>query len=182
VVLVLLFAIRGFLRGTVAQVFVVIGVVSGLWAAGAVSHWLGEHWRGAQPAIVYFTLRWLVAALAGLALAALFQWWGDRLGQTIRETPFGWVDRGGGLLVGAALGVVVGAFVLLGALSLDYPRGPRNAAAHSRVTKPTMSAAAGVCALGERYVPGSQWLRQRFLAAKRRAIRIREAEVSAHRG
>ncbi|MEK7824000.1 MAG: CvpA family protein [Candidatus Eisenbacteria bacterium] len=174
-VLVLLFAIGGFLRGTIAQVFVVLGVLTGLWAAVFVSGWVGTHWHGARPAVAFLALRWLVAALAGLAVAALLQWWGDRLGKAVREGPLGWLDRGGGLVVGAGLGAIVGSFVLLGALTIQHPSAPGVAVAHARVAAPAMGVAAEVCSFGEAYLPGSGWLKQRFLAAKRRAVRIRES-------
>lgn len=172
-VLVLLFAVRGFLRGTVAQVFVVLGVCAGLWVAGVVSRWLGGHWQGARPFLAFLALRWLVAALAGLALASAFQWWGDRLGQAVRKGPLGWLDRGGGTVVGAGLGALVSAFILLGALTIERPRAAHLAAARARVGAPTMGAAAGLCSFGEAYLPGSGWLKRRFLAAERRALHTR---------
>jgi len=174
VVLVLLFAIRGFLRGTVAQVFIVLGVCTGLWGAGVVSRWLEGHWQGARPFLAFLALRWLVAALAGLALASVFQWWGDRLGQAVRKGPLGWLDRGGGTVIGAGLGALVCAFILLGALSIERPRAAHVAAARARVGAPAMAAAAGLCSFGEAYIPGSGWLKRRFLAAERRVMRVRE--------
>jgi uncharacterized membrane protein required for colicin V production len=175
VVLVLLFAIGGFLRGTIAQIFGVVGVLTGLWAAVFVSGWVGDHWYGARPALVFLALRWLVAALAGLAVAGLFQWCGDRLGKAVREGPLGWLDRAGGFVVGAGLGAAVGSLVLLGALTIRQPSAPGVAAARARVTAPAMGVAAEMCSLGEAYLPGSGWLKERFLAAKRRAVRIRES-------
>jgi hypothetical protein len=175
VVLVLMFAIGGFLRGTIAQVFVVLGLIVGSWAALFVSRWVGEHWVGAHPDLVFLALRWLVAALAGLAVAALFQWWGDGLGRAVREGPLGWLDRGGGIVVGATLGAIVGSMILLAALTIRYPSAPGRAAARARVSAPAMEVAAGVCSIGEAYLPGSGWLKQRFLAAKRRAVHIRES-------
>ncbi|MBI1797590.1 MAG: CvpA family protein [Candidatus Eisenbacteria bacterium] len=180
VVLVLLFAIGGFLRGTVAQVFVVVGVVAGWWLAGFVSHWVGDHWRGARPAAVFWTLRWVVAALAGLAVAALFQWWGERLGKSVREGPLGWLDRGGGLVVGAVVGAVVCAFLMLAALTLDRPGRPGEDVARMRLGPATMSTAAMACGCGARYVPGSSWLQQRFLAARQRAGRLRAHGTTTH--
>jgi uncharacterized membrane protein required for colicin V production len=176
VVLVLLFAIGGFLRGTIAQVFVVLGLLVGSWAALFVSGWVGAHWHGARPVVAFLALRWLVAVLAGLAVAALFQWWGDSLGRAVREGPLGWLDRGGGFLVGATLGAIVGSLGLLAALTIQNPSAPGVVAARARVSAPAMGVCAGVCALGEAYLPGSGWLKQRFLAAKRRAVRIRESE------
>jgi hypothetical protein len=173
VILVLLFAIRGFLRGTVAQVFVVLGVLCGLWLAGFVWEWVGEHWRGAHPAVVFWTLRWIVAMLTGLAAASLFQWWGEQLGKAVRESPLGWLDRGGGLVVGAAMGAVVCAFLMLAALMVERPRRPGEEVARMRFAPITMNTAAKACALGEHYLPGTGWLKDRFLAARQRAGRLR---------
>lgn len=130
--------------------------------------------------MVFFLLRWLVAALAGLSLAALFQWWGERLGDAVRGGPLGWLDRAGGLAMGAALGTVVVAFVLLVALVIRTPRAPGDAVARARVAGPLMGSGARACALAHRFIPGSDWLRQRFLAAERRATRPPSARVSAH--
>ena len=38
---VLVFAVRGALRGSIAQAFFFVGLVAGLWAAGWVSQWVG---------------------------------------------------------------------------------------------------------------------------------------------
>jgi uncharacterized membrane protein required for colicin V production len=172
-VFVLLFAIGGFVRGAVAQVFVVLGVLTGLWAAVFVSGWVGAHWHGARPAIVFLIMRWLVAALAGLAVASLLQWWGGLLGKAVRESPLAWLDQGGGFLVGAGVGAVVGMLILLGALTVQRPTEPAVAVAHARVGSPAMDVGAEVCSFGGSYLPGSGWLKQRFLAAKQRADRIR---------
>lgn len=174
-VFVLLFAIGGFVRGAVAQVFVVLGVLTGLWAAVFVSGWVGDHWQGARPAIVFLVMRWLVAALAGLVLASLLQWWGDQLSKALRAGPLAWLDQGGGFVVGMGVGAVVGVLILLGALTLRQPTEPAVAVAHARIAVPAMREGAEVCSFGETFVPGSGWLKQRFLAAKHRADRIRGA-------
>ena len=172
--LVLAFAIGGFLQGAVAQVMVVLGVLTGLWAAVFVSGWVGGHWHGAHPALVFLALRWLVAVLAALAVAALFQWWGDHLGKAVREGPLGWFDHACGAVVGVGLGAAVGAMLLLGALTFDYPSAPLLATARARTTEPILSGAVRICSLGEGYLPGGGWLKRRFLAAKRRAVHLRE--------
>lgn len=154
--------------------FGVFGVLTGLWAAVFVSGWVGAHWHGARPVVVFLALRWLVAALAGLAVSALLQYWGDRLGQAVREGPLGWLDRGGGFVVGAGLGGVVGSLVLLGALTIQHPSAPGVAVARARVGATAMGVSAEVCSFGEGYLPGIGWLKQRFLVAKRRAVRMRE--------
>ncbi len=148
-------------------------MVSGCWAAGVISQWIGGHWQGARPIVLFWALRWLVAALAGFALAAIFQWWGDRLGQAIRKGPLGWLDRGVGTVLGAGIGGVVCAFALLVALMIERPKGAGAAVARARVGVPTLGVAAEVCAFGEPYFAGCGWLKERFLKAERRALRIR---------
>lgn len=172
-VLVILLAIRGYLRGTVAQVFVVVGLVAGFYAALSISRWIGEHWHGAKPAGVFLVLRWMVAGLVGLALATAFRWWGSSMAKAVREGPVSWLDRSGGMLIGAAVGTTVCAFGLLGALQFDQPNGPGVVAARARVGASTMAAAAEVCAFGERFFPGCGWLKEQFLAAQERAIHLR---------
>ena len=97
---VLLFALGGLLRGTVAQVFSFLGLFAGLWTVFPISSWLADQWIGAQPAPVFFVLRWLVSILAGLAVASVFQWCGDTVGRLVQATPAALFDRGGGLLLG----------------------------------------------------------------------------------
>jgi hypothetical protein len=177
-VLVILLAIRGYLRGTVAQVFVVVGLVIGFYVALAVSRWIGVHWGDAKPAGVYLVLRWMVGALVGLALATAFRWWGGSMAKAVRDGPLGWLDRGGGMLIGAALGTTLCTFGLLGALQFDNPRGPGMMAAQARVGASTMEAAATVCGAVEPFFPGLAWLKHQFLSAQRRAVRMRAHVVS----
>lgn len=179
-VLVLLFAVRGFLRGTVAQVFAVIGIVFGLWVAGLAYGWIGDHWRGARPALVFLAMRWLVAGLAGLAIAALMQWWGDRIGQAIREGPLGWLDRAGGLVIGGLVGAILSAFLMLAALTIERPGRPGVEVARMQFVAVTMSTAATACAAGEPWLPGTNWLKERFLAARQRAGRLRDQDGTTH--
>lgn len=177
-VLVILLAIRGYLRGTVAQVFVVVGLVFGFYAALAISRWIGTHWDGAKPAGLYLVLRWVVAALVGLALATAFRWWGGSMAKAVRDGPLSWLDRGGGMLIGAAVGTTVCTFGLLGALQFDNPNGPGMVAAQARAAAPTMGVAASACAVGERLFPGLGWLREQFIAAEQRAVRMRASGIS----
>jgi uncharacterized membrane protein required for colicin V production len=177
---VAVFAVHGFLRGSVAQVFVVLGLVVGLWAAFWVARWLEGHWRGAQPAWVYATLLWIVAAMAGMAAASLIQWWGERVGQAVRSSPVSWVDRAAGVGVGAAIGLLVAAFVLMTALLVPWPRTVAGQVARSRAVTPLMSEAAHACSVSSRFLPASGWLASRFRQAQDRAqrVRVREARRS----
>ncbi|HEY3216260.1 MAG TPA: CvpA family protein [Candidatus Eisenbacteria bacterium] len=178
-VLILVFAIHGFLRGTVAQVFVVLGLLFGAWAGGWVWHWLAAHWRGAEPALAFLALRWVVAGLGGLAVAALIQWWGDRLGAVVKSGPAGWLDRGAGFAVGATLGAVVTALVLMTALALKPARELGDTVARTRVVVPLMRGGAEACSLGGRFLPGSTWLRRGFLKAEKRARAARNKRVQS---
>ena len=151
------------------QVFSLVGLVLGLWTVGWVAQWVGAHWHGARPAAVFWVLGWVVAALAGLAVATLLQWWGGLLGDALKQSPAGWLDRLGGFVVGAALGALVSAFVLLAVLLAPWPYGLPSWAAGTRVAPPLMRFGAGACSVSERFVPGSRWLKQRFLFAERLA-------------
>jgi hypothetical protein len=154
--------------------------VIGLWVAGLAYAWVGEHWRGARPALVFLAMRWLVAGLAGLAVAALMQWWGDRIGKAIHEGPVGWLDRGGGVVIGGLTGAIVCAFLMLAALTIERPVRPGVEVARMRFGAVTMTSAARACAAGERWLPGTSWLKDRFLAARQRAGRLREQDGTAH--
>lgn len=179
---VAVFAVHGFLRGSVAQVFVVIGLVAGVWAVFWVARWLGAHWRGAQPAWVYVGLLWIVSSMSGMAAAGVIQWWGERLGQTVRSSPIGWLDRGAGFGLGAALGLVVAAFVVMLALLAPAPRGVTTQVASSRVTRPLLTEAAQACSVSSRFLPGTSWLAEHFRLARERALHARELEAKrSHR-
>ena len=166
--LVLIFAIRGVFRGSVLQVFTLLGLLSGLWAAGWISQWVGLHWQGARPAVVFWVLRWLVAALGGLALASLFQWWGGLLAEAVKESPLGWLDRLLGFAVGAAVGVILCAALVLIALLAPLPREGTRWVARASATPVLLSGGEWLCTAGDSYFPGSRWLKQRFLTAERR--------------
>jgi hypothetical protein len=165
-----LFSIHGFLRGTVAQVFVVLGLVAGLWAGLWVSHWLDEYWRGAQPYVAFMVLRWVVAALVALGAAALFQWWGDSIGAVVRTGPAAWLDRGSGLGVGALVGVATSALLIMACLLVRDPQGFSDQVAQARTAEPLMATAARASSLSATYLPGGAWLTARFGQAHRRAM------------
>ncbi len=164
----LAFAIRGFFRGAVAQVMSLLGVAAGLWVVVLVSQWVGAHWQGARPAVVFWALRWLVAMLGGLAVAGLFQWVGKRLRDAFHAGPAGGLDRAGGVVVGAGLGLTWTTCLVAVALLLPAPRGLGEPVAHARLASPLVRAAARACGVAERYVPDCRWLGERFLAAERR--------------
>ena len=167
-VLVLLFSVRGLIRGLVAQAFAVVGVIAGLWMAGWTTQWVGGLWDAARPAVVFWILRWVVVALAGLTVATLFRWWGQPLGAAFRATPAGFLDRPAGFALGAGLGMVVASLLLLLLLLAPGPEALGQAASRARVARPLMSWGATACERMAPFFPGSDWLVGRFKAAARR--------------
>jgi len=164
-----LFAIRGLLRGSVAQIFGLLGVLLGLWTAGWIARWVGDLWSGARPSVVFWGLRWLVAGLGGLAVAALFGSVGEHLGAAVKSGPAGWLDRVGGALVGGGLGVTVAAFTLMVALQEPLASHLESGVRASRVSAGILRGAVVACSISDRWFPGSRWLRERFEQAESRA-------------
>ncbi len=169
IVLVLLFAIRGLLRGAVSQVFALLGLLLGLWAISLTAQWVGEHWKGARPTVVFLLLRWLVAAMAGTAVAAVVTWVGERAGKTVREGPLGWLDRSFGFFVGGLVGAACALLLVFGVLRLPDVVGLVRPVSHARLTKPILTSAHVVCARGDRWVPGCQWIGRQLQLAMDRA-------------
>jgi uncharacterized membrane protein required for colicin V production len=167
-ILLLAFTIRGILRGTVAQVFAFMGLFFGIWATCVVAHWVGEHWHGARPAIVYATLQWLVAALAGLAVAGLFEWWGERAGEATHKGPFGWLDRLFGGILGLVLGLGVGAIIAVILLQAPFMRFARPAAGHSVFVRRVVVEGEHLTATQVTLIPGGRWLHGQFVSAAHR--------------
>jgi hypothetical protein len=122
--------------------------------------------------VVFLALRWMVAALGGLAVAALLGAWGHALGEAVRHGPLAVVDRAGGMVVGGAQGLILVVFLVLVALSIEVPRDPGDRVAQARLSEPLMWGAGEACTRVERYVPGSDWLRGRFWSASRRVARV----------
>ena len=166
--LVLAFAVRGTFRGSVSQCFSLSGLLIGLWVAGWVSQWVGQYWESARPAVVFWLLRWLVALLGGFAVVAAFQWWGEGLAEAVRKGPFSVVDRILGFGVGAVLGVVVTAFLLLGGLRLRPHPGVGRAISSARLAPTVLHGAVTVSNGSSRWLPGDGWLGREFALAERR--------------
>jgi uncharacterized membrane protein required for colicin V production len=126
-------------------VFGLLGLVGGVCLVVQVSRWVGAQWLGARPAVVYWVLRWLVAALAGLAVAAFFHWWGSLLGKAVQAGPAGWLDRVFGVLLGALIGVMWA--IALVTLALFAPRlvGARTAVRQALTAHALVSTGARVC-------------------------------------
>ena len=161
------FLVRGLLRGTLAQVFAFFGVVAGVLASAAVADAIATHWEGARPALVFGALRWLVAVLAGLGVAALFGWWGELLAKAAHEGPFGWLDRAVGAVVGLTIGSMVSIAVLVLLLQAPGLGVARPLVARSAVSRPLIRA--GVRASEwSKNVPGGLWLHEQLSRANRR--------------
>ncbi|MGH7742030.1 MAG: CvpA family protein, partial [Candidatus Eiseniibacteriota bacterium] len=111
-------------RGSVLQVFSLLGLAAGIWTAVLVSQWVGAHWQSARPAVVFLVLRWLVAVLAALAVSSLVVWWGEMLAGAVQQSPVGWLDRAMGFVVGATFGTSVAALILLAAIRVPWPSQP----------------------------------------------------------
>ncbi len=168
VVLLIVFTIRGILRGTVAQVFAFFGLIAGIWVGAWLSRWVGDHWRDAHPAIVFSFLRWIVSALGGLAVVSLFAWWGEMVAKAVHEGPLGWLDRTLGALLGVAFGAGVATILVLVALEAPGFGSARAVAARSISARPLV--ALGVRATSWRGVPvpGAAWLHGQLTAAGHR--------------
>lgn len=172
-VLILAFAVRGWMRGILSQLFAALGMVAGLWVAAWVSQWVGVHWQDARPAVVFLLMRVLVVLLAGLAVASVFQWMGDRARDSAHDGPLGALDGPIGTVLGAGLGVVFVAVMTLISLQISWPTSVPITVARSRLAVPLMKNAAEVCTFASQYSPGWHWLRDRFRKAERRAIETR---------
>jgi uncharacterized membrane protein required for colicin V production len=166
-IIVVVLAFRGLFRGLLAQALGVVGLLLGLLAGAWITQWVGAHWAGAQPAVIFWTLRWLVAVLAALAVMSLFHVTSDWVCTAVRETPLGGVDRLAGVVAGAVLGLATMSIVLVGALLLPLPSWIHEAAASSRCSRPLIRAGVATCSAA-RALPGSKTLGRQYVAASRR--------------
>jgi hypothetical protein len=167
--LVVVFAISGFFRGSVRQVFGLVGFVAGLWVAIVVSRWVGARWEGARPAVALWAFRWLAAGIAALVVGSLFHWWGGLVRKVVQGGPAGGLDR----VLGLAVGVLVGlawaiALLTVGLLAPDW-FGMRAAAARARTPHALVSLGANACDAVERRVPMFHGLGRLLHEAERRA-------------
>ncbi|HTO90888.1 MAG TPA: CvpA family protein [Candidatus Sulfotelmatobacter sp.] len=174
-IVALVFAIQGARQGTIRQVMTLAGVFGGFGSAWVVSQWVAAHWHGARPAAVFWVLRWVVAILAGCAVASLFTWLGGRLREGIKTTDLGWLDRLGGLVFGAGLGACLSCAALIGLLLTPWPRGMSEEVRKARVTAPLLSGAESLLDHGDRYIPGGSQLHHLLQSAERRERNPRTA-------
>lgn len=169
-ILILAFAVRGWIRGILSQLFAALGMIAGLWVASWVSQWVGSHWQDARPAVFFLLLRMMVVLLAGFAAASVFQWMGERARESARGGPLDTFDGPVGSVLGAGFGAAFVAVVMLVSLQISWPTSVPALVARSRLAVPLMRSATDVCGYASRFSPGWHWLRERFRKAERRAI------------
>ena len=165
-ILVLVLAIQGLFRGLIAQVLGLAGWVLGLWAGAGIRQWVGAHWLGAQPALVFWTLRWLATVLGAVAVVTFFHVLGDRAGRAVHDTPVGGLDRLGGVLVGAGVGLAIASVFVLTALRAPSPGWVRDGLRRSSLAPSLLQGGAIVCRKMGGY-PGGPALRRQFVIAAR---------------
>ena len=168
------FLIRGLLRGTVAQVFAFSGIVLGVITSSAVADAVGTHWREAKPEFVFTPLRWTVAALSGLGVAAVMQWWGGALAKATHGGPLGWLDRALGALLGLAAGLLCSVALLVLLLQAPGLEFARPLAARGLTTGPLI-AAGDLASTWGRSLPGGLWLHEQLRSAARHLAARRQA-------
>lgn len=147
----------------------------GFVAAILIAGWVGRHWHDARPGVVFFLLRWVVSALAGMAISTLFHWWGEMVAVAAHDGPFGWLDR----LVGGAIGLATAAGIaaLFVLLLIQFPAlGSAHAAAlRSTSARPLVRAAARLTSSRGHALPGMRWLHGQFVSAEHRLGRVRSS-------
>ncbi|MEO5617135.1 MAG: CvpA family protein [Candidatus Eisenbacteria bacterium] len=175
ILMVLIFALRGFHQGIIRQLFDLLGWIGGIWSLVVVSQWVGAHWQGARPAVVFGALGWLVSLLAALAVKALFQWWGERLGRDPEKSGGGFPDRIVGMALGAGIGLALVAALVVGMLLMAWPRDVARAAARAHVTGSLLAGGRTVLNVDDRLIPGAGALRRVLDEAARRARILRQS-------
>ena len=168
------FLFRGLLRGTLAQVFAFAGLVLGVLVGSFVADWVGAHWRTARPEIVFTLLRWMVAVLSGLGVAAVMHAWGDLLAKAAHDGPFGWLDRAIGAALGLAVGLECSVAVLVLLLQAPGLEFARPLAARGVTTGPLI-AAGDLASTWSKTLPGGLWLHEQLRSAARRLAGHRQA-------
>jgi len=162
------FAVRGLVRGSVRQVFGILGFVAGLWVAVIVSRWVGAQWLGARPAVVFWVARFLVAGIAGLVVAGLFHGCGSLLGAAVQAGPAGWLDRVLGIALGALTGMAWSLALVLLLVFLPERLGAGRLAADARSAHALIGMSTRACDTIEPRVPMLHGLGRTLRDAERR--------------
>ena len=170
IVLVLLLAVVGWFRGLAAQFAAVVALLSGVWSGTVVKDWVGAHWAGAHPTMIFWALSWLVAILSALAVLSLINVLGDRLGRVIQAGPVVWLDRTLGIGAGAMMGVVLASLLVLAAVRLPMGNFVERSLARAHASRSLLAGGAAACRMGGSF-PGARGLRQEFELAHHRLVR-----------
>lgn len=169
-ILVVVLAILGWFRGLIAQLASVAAIVGGVWVGAVVKQWVGGHWNGAHPTVIFWALTWVVTVLASLTVISLLNVLGDKLGQAIQSGPLGWLDRGLGIVAGAALGVVFASFMVLAAARLPMGATVERSLHTARAPRPLLEGGEAACVRFPRF-PGACGLKKEFAFARRKWVR-----------
>lgn len=137
-VVLLVFAVKGFMKGLVREVCSLAGIVAGGWAAFVYCHSLAEVLRrhSSVPSALTTPLSF---GLIFLALGLLFFFLGHLLTVLFRIVLLGGVNRMGGVLFGLIQGVLVICILLAVASSSLPPRHVSSCLASSTATRPFFS-------------------------------------------
>lgn len=116
--------IRGLMRGAVAQLFGIAGVVGGFWLAAHYYALLALHLKHALP-----RLSPTQAQVIGFLLLFLLTWFclgfiGFWLAKMLRGSGLGFVDRVWGALVGFGKAIILAAILISGLTFFVSPRTP----------------------------------------------------------
>ena len=109
---ILFFAFKGFKDGVVKRVVEIVGIIATLILtarfATAALPWMIEHTGLSEgPALL---ITWAALFLVGFLLSKLLAAF---IGKVFRLTLLGWVDRGGGAVLGAAIGILFCSVILV---------------------------------------------------------------------
>ena len=170
IVLVVVLAIIGWFRGLIAQVASVAAIAGGIWVGAVVKQWVGGHWNGAHPSVVFWALSWVTSVLAALALVSLLNVLGDRLGQAAQAVALGWLDRGLGVLAGAAIGAAVACVIVLSASRLPMGQSVHHSIIEASAPRLLVAGGERICARWPHF-PGSRGLKKELAFARRKWAR-----------
>ena len=169
----MLLAIQGSIRGLLAQILGLTGLLVGIWGGAEIRQWVGAHWLGAQPAVVFWALRWVVTLLAAFAIVSLFHVLAERVRQLTHDSPVGWVDRLGGVLIGACTGLAVASLLVVAVVLWSVPGWMKHAIRDARASRPLIEGGVAASHWVEPLPGGAALRRQYVLAARRLGRRTR---------
>lgn len=113
VAMIILFTLFGIKVGLIRRVIEFTGLI----ASFLVATNLAPHWHlkladgtGLEPMVALYAT-WFIIFLVGLVLTRLLAW---SLGKTLRISVIGWLDRLGGAVLGALIGLILASVTLIG--------------------------------------------------------------------